>query len=256
MSLLIFANQLYQGPLIPETTDPFIAMGNMLYLVAISSIFSFLFVWIIKKRMIKFLYFIAGVKAILCGALVWITVLLLSTEITFEQETLVTGLSILVMVISYASFIKDWKMVSIAISLWLTGASAFLIKVMFSDVAVGVLLIGFSLFDIYDVFKGPLKHLAQSTHGKVVAPLLLRVGSIEVGLGDVLFYSLSVGFAYSSGGIFIAVLALISLKIGIWVTLKLLEKHRMLPGLPIPVLLSVSVTSLSLLLARVFYLFP
>jgi len=245
---------LYQGPLIPETTDPLIAMGNTLYLVVISLIFSSLFVWAIKKRVIKFLYFVAGVKSILCGTLVWITVLILSTEMAFEQETVVISVSVIVMITSYASFIKNWKISSMALSLWMTGSSAFLIKVMFSDIAVGVLLVGFSLFDIYDVFKGPLKHLSQSTHGRAVAPLLLKVGSIEVGLGDVLFYSLSVGLAYSSGGLLIAALALISLKIGIWITLKLLEKHRMLPGLPIPVLLSVFVTSLSLLLAQVFYL--
>jgi len=113
--------------------------------------------------------------------------------------------------------------------------------------------VGFSLFDIYDVFKGPLKHLAHTSQNRAVSPLLVKVGAIEVGLGDLLFYSLSAGLAYGVGGMTVAVFAIITIKVGMWITLKLLEKKPMLPGLPVPVLLSVFVTSLSSLLIQVFH---
>lgn len=239
--------------MIPETSNLFVAAGNTLYLVLVSLVFSFLFVWIIRKKVIKLYYFISGLKGILCGTLFWVTTLLVADEITDVQEYAIIFLSLTIMIIVGVSSIKNLTTISTPFSIWMTGASAFLIKVMFSDIAVGILLVGFSLFDIYDVFKGPLKHLAQTSQNRAVSPLLVKVGTIEVGLGDLLFYSLAVGLAYSLGGIVVAILSIITIKAGMWITLKLLEKKPMLPGLPVPVLLSVFVTFLSSFLIQVFH---
>ena len=249
----MLTSNLYNEPLIPETSDVFVAAGNTLYLILVSLTVSFLFVWIIRKKRIRLDYFISGLKGVLCGTLFWITTLLVANEISDIQEYMILSVSFAIMIIVSISSVKNLTPISTPFSIWMTGASAFLIKIMFSNLAVGILLVGFSLFDIYDVFKGPLKHLAHTSQNRAVSPLLVKVGTIEVGLGDLLFYSLSAGLAYSVGGIAVAILAIITIKVGMWITLKLLEKRPMLPGLPVPVLLSVFVTSLFSLLIQVFH---
>jgi len=231
----------------------YVATGNTLYLILVSLVVSFLFVWIMRKKRIRLDYFISGLKGALCGTLFWVTTVLVINEISEIQEYMILSVSFAIMIIVSISSIKNITPISTPFSIWMTGTSAFLIKVMFSNLAVGILLVGFSLFDIYDVFKGPLKHLAHTSQNRAVSPLLVKVGAIEMGLGDLLFYSLSAGLAYSVGGIVVAILAIITIKVGMWITLKLLEKKPMLPGLPVPVLLSVFVTSLSSFLIQVFH---
>ncbi|MGQ9780842.1 MAG: hypothetical protein ACUVQ8_01100 [Nitrososphaeria archaeon] len=247
LALLISSKHIYEEPLIPETSDPLVATGNTLYLILVSLGASFVFVWIMRKKMIRLDYFISSLKGILCGILFWIVTLLLSPEVSEAQEYAIIGASAIIAAATISS-VKNITYLSTPLSIWMTGASAFLIKLMFSNLAVGILLVGFSLFDIYDVFRGPLKHLTQTSHDKGVSPLLVKVGSIEVGLGDLLFYSLSTALAYSVGGVAVAIPALITIKIGMYITLKLLEKRLTLPGLPIPVLLSASVTFLASLI--------
>ena len=251
--LLLLTSNVYSEPLIPETSDVFVATGNTLYLILVSLAVSFLLVWIMRKKLIRLDYFISGLKGVLCGTLFLVTTVLIVNEVSNIQEYIILGTSLVIMIIVSISSIKNITPISTPFSIWMTGASAFLIKIMFSNLAVGILLVGFSLFDIYDVFKGPLKHLAHTSQNRAVSPLLVKVGAIEVGLGDLLFYSLSAGLAYGVGGMTVAVFAIITIKVGMWITLKLLEKKPMLPGLPVPVLLSVFVTSLSSLLIQVFH---
>jgi hypothetical protein len=229
----------------------FVAAGNTIYLVLVSLAVSFLFVWMVRRKAIRLYYFISGLKGVLCGTLFWTITLFITNGVSDIQEYVITAVSFAIMVAVGVTSVKNKTTISTVFSVWMTGASAFLIKVMFSDLAVGILLVGFSFFDIYDVFKGPLKQLAQTSKDRAVSPLLVKVGAIEVGLGDLLFYSLSVGLAYSVGGFLVAALSITAIKIGMWITLKILEKKPMLPGLPVPVLLSVSVTFLASLLIQV-----
>ncbi len=245
LSLILYANQIYSEPIFQESSDIAIATGNTLYMILSSLAVSAFFVWIMKKRLMKLEYLFMILRSLLCGMLFWVIVELLfsTTSPPFEYVTL--GASSLIFILTYASAVKELRIVSTIFSLWMTGASAFLLKIMFSNMAIGILLVGFSLFDIYDVYKGPLKHLTQGSFSKTISPLLIKVDSVEVGMGDFLFYSLSVGLAYGVGGITFAFLSFVTIKAGILVTLKLLGKRPTLPGLPIPVLVSVFVISLA-----------
>jgi len=112
-----------------------------------------------------------------------------------------------------------------------------------------------ALWDIYAVFRGPLRTLVdeiksiESTGRKSKEPGFLRgiafsYGGVLMGLGDVVFYSMIMALSLISPTFsalrFIVVSS--SIVIGAFITLKLLEKYRRaLPGLPIPVFLSIIV---------------
>lgn len=125
-----------------------------------------------------------------------------------------------------------------------------------------LILIGLSLYDIYAVFRGPLKGIID--HGRESAeasmemieaesesgvkyekvPLLpaLPVYStplINIGLGDFAFFSMLISAAvvigYELANPFPLITALIGLFIGVFATFKFLQKERALPGLPLPI---------------------
>ncbi len=249
LTLLSFTEKVYSEPLVPATSDIYVATGNTLYLITISLAASFLFLWIIRKKVIKLEYIILFLKSTLCCALFWVVSSLLLEGTTYFRYDLINLLSISTLAITLFIFWKKYFLPNLIISILMSGSSAFLIKLMFSDLAVGLLLVGFALFDLYEVFRGPLKHLAQSMHSNEISLLLVRVDDIEVGIGDLLFYSLSTGLAYSVGGWLLAVTSIILIKFGVLATLLLLERRKMLPGLPLPVLLSVFATFLVFLLS-------
>ena len=245
LSLLLYASQIYNEPIFQESSDIVIATGNTFYLILSSLAVSAFFLWIMRNKLIKLEYVFMIIRSLLCGTLFWVIVELLFSTISPLFEYVTLGASSLIFILTYVSAIKELRIVSTFFSLWMTGASAFLLKIIFSNIAIGILLVGFSLFDIYDVYKGPLKHLIQGSFSKTISPLLIKVDSVEVGMGDFLFYSLSIGLAYGVGGITLTFLSFITIKAGILATLKLLGKRPTLPGLPIPVLISVFVISLA-----------
>ena len=141
-----------------------------------------------------------------------------------------------------------------------------------------LILIGLSLYDIYAVFRGPLKGIidqGRKAVGEVEdlstleenqnviyepAPLFpaLPVYStplINIGLGDFAFFSmlesvaLVIGISLSSP--FPLFLSLIGLFIGVLYTFKLLQKEKALPGLPLPIFGGISCLILGVVLSWV-----
>ncbi len=123
-----------------------------------------------------------------------------------------------------------------------------------------LILVGLSLYDIYAVFRGPLKGIID--HGRETVeefennmdphnegefekvPLLpaLPVYStplINIGLGDFAFFSMLISAAVVIGSELATPVplfaALVGLFVGAFYTFRLLKKDRALPGLPLPI---------------------
>jgi len=118
-----------------------------------------------------------------------------------------------------------------------------------------LLPLAFAVYDIYAVFKGPLKHLIGSAPGLALNGLSVRLGEFTLGLGDIVFYTMlpSVALLYVSytkdfvAGVSASIVAMLVIDLGVAVTLYLLSRRRLLPGLPIPMLLGVAVVAVYLL---------
>jgi|TARA_B100000315_G_scaffold232534_1_gene244852 hypothetical protein len=103
---------------------------------------------------------------------------------------------------------------------------------------VFILPVAFALYDIYAVFVGPLKTLI-SDGSVALGPLVARLGTFEVGLGDIIFYSFLPSVGLIIIGVNGALFAIISTNFGLLLTLLMLRKRRSFPGLPIPVIFTV-----------------
>jgi presenilin-like A22 family membrane protease len=105
--------------------------------------------------------------------------------------------------------------------------------------------IAFSLYDIYAVFKGPLKALIGTGSNIVLVGMSIKAGEFTLGLGDIVFYTMLPSLALfqfnHQFGFYPALYTMLATIAGMVVTLYLLSRRRLLPGLPIPMLLGVLV---------------
>ena len=95
--------------------------------------------------------------------------------------------------------------------------------------------------DIYAVFRGPLKSLMGTAPGIALVGMSIKAGEFTLGLGDVVFYTLLPSLALFQFGVLPALVTILAISVGVVITLFLLTKRRLLPGLPIPMLLGVLV---------------
>ncbi len=106
------------------------------------------------------------------------------------------------------------------------------------NLATALLLpVVFSLYDIYAVFRGPLKQLVSVASAEVLAGVTSTLGEFAIGTGDTIFYSLLPALALYQFNLTVAVSTMASVDVGVVLTLVLLTRSKMLPGLPIPMAL-------------------
>ena len=103
------------------------------------------------------------------------------------------------------------------------------------------LLIGFALYDLYSVLKGPLKQLAETLRRDIGGEKEEEFG-LGFGLGDVFFYSFAIGYSLAVLTLIETIVVCVVLLAGTLVTIILLFKTKAeaLPALPIPVLSAVA----------------
>lgn len=140
-----------------------------------------------------------------------------------------------------------------------------------------LILVGLSLYDIYAVFRGPLKGIIDHSRETAVqfeekmslqnevefenVPLLpalpvYATPLINIGLGDFAFFSMLISTAVVIGielGTPVPLItALVGLFLGAYFTFKLLKKERALPGLPLPIFGGIGCLVLGILGCLVF----
>ena len=104
-----------------------------------------------------------------------------------------------------------------------------------------VILVGLAIYDLYSVFRGPLRNLTELLVHDEPGEELPREHGVLIGLGDIFFYSFAIAYAYAVLNILEVAIIAIILYGGAILTFVLLLKFdvRALPALPIPILTSV-----------------
>ena len=99
--------------------------------------------------------------------------------------------------------------------------------------------IAFALYDIYAVFRGPLKSLINSSEESLdLRPLFVNLGRFNIGTGDLIFYSMIPSSIFLLIDLQSAFLSILFVHVGLVFTLYLLKHFEIFPGLPVPVTLS------------------
>ncbi len=222
---------------------------NAVLLVGFAFAMTVLLVWLLKRRLVL------SFKVLVFGSLAFSAfVLTMVTADVFAADFLPPALELpvafgvpglVVAAIAYVIFVENVPWLSTVVLAFVGAEVGSFFAVTLSPWTALALPIAFSLYDVYAVFKGPLKALIGTAPGIALAGMSIKAGEFTVGLGDVVFYTLLPSLAlfqfYPTFGLLPAALTIVAINVGVVITLFLLSRRRLLPGLPIPMLLGVLV---------------
>ena len=218
------------------------SVGNSLVMLITVFLVTIGLVWFVRKKRFSLIKKFLSIFIIFTGIFLTnlLSQILLPSIIDSENIPLISALlSLCICIIIGISTIKpNRKRIGLISALMLSVEIATYFALFIRPPTVFILPVAFALYDIYAVFVGPLKTLI-SDGSVALGPLVARLGTFEVGLGDIVFYSFLPSVGLIIIGVNGALFAIISTNFGLLLTLLMLRKRRSFPGLPIPVIFTV-----------------
>lgn len=228
---------------------------NVIVYIGFAFAATLLLLWLLRRKMVSsFRVLIFTSLAISAFALTFITsdgFFYQYLEPTAELAAdLIVSLAVVVL-IGYTIFVKNRPWLSTVVIAFVGAEVGSFFATLPLTTAL-LLPIAFAVYDIYAVFKGPLKSLIGTGEKVALVGMSIRAGEFTLGLGDVVFYTMlpSLPLAQLAAGspsttvLTWAFATLAVMDVGVVATLILLSKKRLLPGLPIPMMLGILVLAL------------
>ncbi len=247
---------------IPGTTPAGTAV-NIFFLIGIAFTATVGLLWLMRHRMVfSFKLLIFGSMALAAFVLTFTTAESFSFSFlpsAFFYPVSIGAAAAVVTVIGYTVFVKSRPWLSNVVIAFVGAEVGSFFAGTLSPLSsfpwMALLLpLAFAAYDIYAVFRGPLKHLIGTSPGLALNGMSVKLGEFTLGLGDIVFYTMLPSLAlyylaYSASyidGVLASLVTILVIDAGVAVTLFLLSKRRLLPGLPIPMLLGVATVALYL----------
>ena len=233
-------------PLPPINVTPFqegapsAPFGNALYFVVLIALSATIFYILLKRKSHKLIFVLIAVA--LTTASLLLSVVYLSAIFAYvpSLDVLVLPLSIAVSVIfDLAIFRLGSKARNVAVVLLGGGLGVFFGASIpfFSAVLILVFL---AVYDVFAVYYGPVGKIAHSGLDQLQG-LSFSFKDVQMGLGDLVFYSMLAGsMLLNFNSLIPYFVSLIGILVGSFLTLVMLEKKGIFPGLPFPIILGLA----------------
>ncbi len=223
--------------------------GNTILLVLVVFSTTLVLVWILRqKRILSFKIVLFAATSLSAFSLTLITVdsifgyfFNLSVPIVDVIASLVP-----VLLLGYTTFVKSSPLMSSGVLALLSAEVGSYFASTLPLLTALLFPIAFSLYDVYAVFRGPLRELVTAAPASALGIISVKAGEFTIGLGDTVFYSMLPSLAIYQLNLLGTATTIAAVDAGMVFTLYLLTKKKLLPGLPIPMVLGVA--SLLLLL--------
>ena len=239
-SLLLLPQQSQAIPVTPIPEDtPGAPIGNALYFVVLLAISATVFYILLKrrsKRIIKTLIVVALTTASLLLSLVYLSALAAYVPLIADWIIIIPLAIVFTVLFNLAIFRFGSIPRNIAVIL-IGGALGIFFGYSIPLWSAVMILSFLSVYDIVAVYKGPVGKIAQSSGLDQLQGLSFAFKDIQMGLGDLVFYSmLTRAMIYSFSSILPVIASIVGVIIGSIITFYMLEKRGIFPGLPFPIL--------------------
>ena len=212
--------------------------GNAVYFVILIALSATVFYILLKRKSRKLIFGLIAFA--LTTAALLLSVIYLSALFVYEPELdfLVLPLSILLTIIfDLAIFRLGGKARNLAVVL-LGGALGIFFSASIPFLSALLILVFLAVYDVFAVYYGPVGKIAESGLDQLQG-LSYSFKDVQMGLGDLVFYSMLSGsllfqFQPSLVPCFVSI---VGISVGSLITLVLLEKKGIFPGLPFPIAL-------------------
>jgi presenilin-like A22 family membrane protease len=224
----------------PENT-PSGPFGNAFYFVILVAVSATVFYILIRrrsKRIIKALIAVALTTASLLLSLVYLSAIFAYFP---GWDILVIPLSIAITVLFDLSIFRLGNIARNMSVVCVGGALGVFFGFSIPLYSAVLILIFLAVYDVIAVYRGPVGKIAQSGLDELQG-LSFAFKDIQMGLGDLVFYSMLTGSMFFSflPSVLPCLVSIIGVLLGSVITLFMLEKKGIFPGLPFPILLGLA----------------
>jgi presenilin-like A22 family membrane protease len=241
---------LYAVTPFPEGPESLI---NALYFVILAGIGATLLYLLIKRKKLRAISLITGFA--LTAAILMLSIFYLSAVFSLlavsSTAALILTLAVAASVTALADFaiFKVQGRISNLVILLLGGALGAFLGISIPIISAVLILAFLAIYDVFAVYRGPVGKIAQQGLDQLRG-LSFSFRDVQMGLGDLTFYSMLTGLVLANAGPIFCAVSAIGIMAGVLLVLKMLEKRGMFPGLPFPVFLGLLPLIIYLLLSR------
>ena len=235
---------------VPETNPsgdtnvsaPFLNAAYFVVLVAVGA--SILYVLLRRSRKsITYLIGFALSTAFLLVSIVYFSAILASVP---YADLIVLALSVVVTVLGDLAVFKFGGNACNIVVLCLGGALGMFFGSAIPLYSAIIILAFLAIYDVFTVYYGPVGKILNAGLDQLRG-LSFSFRDVQMGLGDLVFYSLLSGSVLFNFGIIPCFVSLVGILAGSFLTFLMLERKETFPGLPFPIILGLAgglVTSL------------
>lgn len=241
---------------VQSTQLPYIFFQAILLIIGAVVASFIILLFIIKNKLALLGYLIVSLLGFSLFYVILFYFFPLFESSSFKSFMLAVFMSILISsLLTYGAFYSKGKLYHPSALILMACSIGALLGNIFNFLQISIILILFSIYDIISVFFGPIgkisKELNQSAHyfesisneefgsNIFLNGMFFRVENIEIGIGDLVFYSMMVANISIQGALYY-MLVLIGLITGLFITIYFTRKYSIFPGLPIPILISLA----------------
>jgi len=228
---------LYQVTPFPEGIG---SLVNGLYFVLLAGIGATLLYLLIKRKKLRLISLIIGLA--LTVAVLMLSIIYLFAAFSLLGLSITTALILTLTIAAPITVLADFLIFKIQgkfsniVILLLGGALGAFLGIYIPIISAVLILTFLAVYDIFAVYRGPVGKIAQRGLEELRG-LSFSFRDVQMGLGDLTFYSMLTGLVLAAAGPIFCAASTIGLLIGVFLVLKMLEKRGMFPGLPFPVFL-------------------
>lgn len=216
------------------------SLFNALYFVILAGVGATVLYLLLRRKNIRSITIITGfaltaASLMLSFIYLWAAFSILSFPY-MPALILVSILSILMAVLADVAIFRNHRRAAELSTLLLGGALGSFLGASIPTLSATLILGALAIYDIFAVYRGPVGKIADTGLDKLRG-LSFYFKDIQVGLGDLTFYSMLTSLALVNTDLILWVASTVGVLIGAFLAFKMLERKGIFPGLPFPVTL-------------------
>jgi presenilin-like A22 family membrane protease len=234
--LLTSPSEIRITPFPEENTGPF---GNAFYFVILLAVGATVLYLLLKwknRKLITFLTAFALTTASLLLSVIYLSVIFSSVP---NSEILVLTLSVVVTVIVDLAIFRLGNKIRDMVVIFLGGGLGAFFGAFIPLLSALLILCFLAIYDAFAVYYGPVGKIAHAGLDQLKG-LSFSFKDIQMGLGDLVFYSMLSGSMFINFGLVSSFVSLVGILVGSYLTFVMLKKKSIFPGLPFPIFLGLA----------------
>jgi len=223
------------------TVFPEVGFGpfvNALLFVAIAGFGATMIYLLLKykvEQVVHLIFFLSTTVVTFTLSLLYLDMLLAVLNVNVNPLLLVFFSAVLTILVDLEVFILEGSAQNL-IGLILGGATGAFLGAFIPMLSGVFILILLAVYDVVAVYRGPIGKIVSGGFDRLKGASISFM-NVQIGLGDLTFYSMLVSHALLNFGWEACVTATFGVLVGSYLALKMLEKKGMFPGLPFSVAL-------------------